>query len=153
MAGIGEVLFNFAIRMLLLIAVFVWFGLPLPDTILLVPFGLFSLVCLGLMIGIILTPLGVLYADVGRAVMFATLLWFFLTPVVYPMPRQGIGAFLATWNPVSPLLLTTREWMTTGMSSQLPGFIVVSLISFILLLFGWLLYRIAMPHIIARMSA
>lgn len=152
-AGIGEVLFNFVIRLLLLILVFVWFGLALPNTILLVPLGLFSLVCLGLMIGIILTPLGVLFADVGRAVMFVTLLWFFLTPVAYPMPQQGIGAFLATWNPVSPLLLTARDWMTTGMTSHMSGFIIVSLVSFLLLLVGWLVYRIAMPHIIARMSA
>ena len=77
MAGIGEVLFNFAIRVFLLIAVFVWFGMPLPDTIVLVPLGLLALVCLGLMIGIILTPLGALYADVGRAVMFATLYYGF----------------------------------------------------------------------------
>ena len=153
LAGVGEVLFNFAIRVVLLITIFLWFGMPLPKTILLVPLGLVSLVGLGLMIGVILTPLGTLYADVGRGVMFATQFWFFLTPVVYPMPQEGAGAFLTQWNPVSFLLLTTRDWMTTGASEHLTGFVIVSALSLVLLMFGWLLYRISMPHIIARMSA
>lgn len=153
LAGIGEVFFNFVIRILLLVAIFLWYRVSLPPTILLVPFGVFALMALGLMVGLLLTPLGVLYADVSRGIAIITQAWFFLTPVIYPMPQSGFAAFCVKLNPVTPVLVSTREWMTTGSATQLGGFLLVLLFTIIFLMFGWLLYRIAMPHLIARMSA
>jgi lipopolysaccharide transport system permease protein len=153
LAGLGEVLFNFMIRILLLVGVFVWFHLSVPATVPLVLPGVLALIVLGLMFGILLTPLGVLYNDVGRSVMIFTQFWFFLTPVIYPLPKSGIASTLAQLNPVTPVLLTVREWLTLGSTSHLAGFMVVTGFAVIFLMFGWLLYRIAMPHLIARISA
>jgi len=153
LAGLGEVLFNFAIRIILLVGIFLWFKTAVPGSIIYVPFGVIALMLLGLMIGILLTPLGILYTDVSRGIVIITQFWFFLTPVIYPMPENGFAALCAKLNPVTPVLMTTREWMTTGTATQLGGFWLVSLLAMVLLLFGWLLYRIAMPHLIARMSA
>ncbi len=153
LAGLGEVLFNFAIRVLLLVAIFTWFQIAVPATVPLVLPGVLALITLGLMFGILLTPLGVLYSDIGRGISIITGFWFFLTPVVYPMPKSGIAAEFAQLNPVTPVLITVREWLTLGRASQLTGFWIVSTVSVVFLLFGWLLYRIAMPHLIARMSA
>lgn len=153
LAGMGEVLFNFLIRIILLVGIFLWFEMSVPATILFVPFGVAVLMMLGLMFGILMTPLGILYTDVSRGMGIFTQFWFFLTPVIYPMPESGFAAVCARYNPVTPVLLTTREWMTSGSVSQLGGFWLVSIISLLLLLFGWVLYRIAMPHLIARMSA
>jgi lipopolysaccharide transport system permease protein len=153
LAGLGEVLFNFAIRILLLVGIFIWFRVSVPATLPLALPGVLALIALGLMFGVLLTPPGVLYGDVGRGITILTQFWFFLTPVIYPMPKEGIAALLTQLNPVTPVLLTTREWLTLGSASQLTGFWIVSGFSIIFLLFGWLLYRIAMPHLIARMSA
>ena len=153
LAGVGEVLFNFAIRLLLLVAIFIWFQTPVPATIPLVLPGILALIVLGLMFGVLLAPLGVLYSDVGRGLSILTGFWFFLTPVIYPMPKSGVAAVLAQLNPVTPVLITVREWLTLGSASQLTGFWIVSGFSILFLLFGWLLYRIAMPHLIERISA
>lgn len=153
LAGLGEVFFNFAIRIILLIAIFLWFKISVPITITLVPFGILSLICFGLMIGMLLTPLGILYTDIGRGITILTQFWFFLTPVIYPMPESWPASLLAKINPITPILLTTREWLTTGHSEHITGIIVVTIISLLMLMFGWLLYRISMPHLIARMSA
>lgn len=153
LAGLGEVLFNFAIRIILLVCIFCWFGSAVPASIFCVPIGITALTLLGLMVGILLTPLGVLYTDVNRGIMIITQVWFFLTPVIYPMPESGVAAFCVKLNPVTPVLMTTREWMTTGTATQLGGFWFVFLVTVFMLLFGWLLYRIAMPHLIARLSA
>ncbi|WP_321532021.1 ABC transporter permease [uncultured Desulfuromonas sp.] len=153
LAGLGEVLFNFVIRIFLLAGIFVWFQMIPPVTLFYVPLGVLGLLLLGLMFGILMTPLGVLYTDVSRGIVILAQLWFFLTPVVYPMPQSGAAAVLARLNPVTPLLTTTREWMVTGFSTQLSGFWLVVLLAFVFLLLGWLLYRIAMPHLIARISA
>lgn len=153
LAGIGEVIFNFLIRVILLIGVFIWFQVAIPPTIPFAILGVISLIALGLMFGILLTPLGILYTDVGLGIIMLTQLWFFLTPIIYPMPEKGIALFLAKLNPVTPVLVTTREWLTQGSSIQLPGFLIVMSFVLIFLVIGWVLYRIAMPHLIARMSA
>ncbi len=153
LAGLGEVLFNFVIRAVLLIGLFFWFNLAVPVTLPLALPGVLALIALGLMFGVLLTPLGVLYSDVGRGIMIFTQIWFFLTPVIYPMPKTGIAAILAQFNPVTPVLITIRDWLILGASSQIIGFWLVTVGAIIFLLLGWLLYRLSMPHLIARMSA
>lgn len=154
LAGLGEVLFNFTIRLVLMIIVFIWFHIAVPPTILLAPVGILALMALGLMIGILLTPLGILYRDIERGLLIISSLWFFMTPVVYSPPTKWPASLLVQVNPVSPLLITTREWLTTGTTSpQLDGFMIISGITFGLILVGWVLYRIAMPHLIARIGA
>ncbi len=153
LAGLLEVLFNFAIRVLLLVGIFFWYRVTPPSSVLLVPLGAMMLVMLGLMVGILMTPLGILYTDISRGIVIFTQFWFFLTPVIYPMPESGFAVLLAKLNPVTPVLTTTREWMTTGQASQIGGFWIVSIMTVFFLLFGWLVYRVAMPHLIARISA
>ena len=153
LAGLLEVLFNFFIRILLLVAIFAWYRTPVSGTVGLAFVGVLILILLGLMVGILLTPLGVLYNDVSRTLAIFTQFWFFLTPVIYPMPKEGVVALIAQYNPVTPVLVSTREWLILGSSSQLTGFWVVSFGAVTFLLLGWVLYRIAMPHLIARISA
>ncbi len=153
LTSIGQVVFNFAIRLVLLIGVFAWYKVEPSLTILLVPLGVLSMILLGVMVGVLLTPFGILYHDVGRGIAIGTQAWFFLTPVIYPMPQASWAHTLVGLNPVTPLLQTTREWLITGHATQLSGFVWVSAASVVMLFCGWVLYRIAMPHLIARMSA
>jgi len=153
LAGLGEVLFNFIVRLVLLVGVFAWFRIPLHATILLAPVGVLALIGLGLMVGLFLTPIGILFQDVQYGIATFTYLWFFLTPVVYPPPTDGPVAMITHWNPVSPLLLATRDWCTIGASTHTGSFIAVSAVTFVSILGAWLLYRIAMPHLIARIAA
>jgi lipopolysaccharide transport system permease protein len=153
LAGLGEVLFNFAIRLVLMLVVFVWFRISVTPMILLAPFGIMALMMLGLMIGILLTPLGVLYQDIGWGLAIFTSMWFFVTPVVYPPPTKFPASLLAKVNPVSPLLITTRDLLTTGKVSELGTFWIIVGITFFLILLGWVLYRLAMPHLVARIGA
>ncbi|MFC1688130.1 ABC transporter permease [Pseudomonadota bacterium] len=151
--GVGQVLFNFSIRVLVLIPVFWWFDVGLHISVLLVPLGVMGLILLGTSIGLSLTPLGMLYQDIGRALSFGTQALFFLTPIIYPVPQASWAGLLVRLNPVTPLLETTREWLVTGTASQLTGFIWVTFASLLLLCISWVLYRISMPHLISRMSA
>jgi len=153
LTGVGQVLFNFMIRVVILIPAYWWFEIQPHLSLLLVPFGVLSLIALGIMIGLLLTPLGMLYQDVGRALGFGTQALFFLTPVIYPVPQTSWAASVIKLNPVTPLLQTTREWLVTGQATQIGGFVGVLLITILLLFVGWVIYRVAMPHLISRMSA
>lgn len=152
-ASVYEVVFNFLIRLVLLVAVFMWFNIAVPHTIVFVPLGVMALIMFGLMVGVFLTPLGMLYRDVEKGIMIITSMWFFLTPVVYPPPVDFPGNIIAKFNPVSLLLTTTREWLISGISVDLNSFVIVFGATILLLLFGWILYRISFPHIIARIGA
>jgi lipopolysaccharide transport system permease protein len=153
LTGLYEVLFNFIIRLILLIFVFIWFHIQIPITALLAPFGIIALMALGLMIGILLTPLGFLFQDISRGTAVLVSFWFFVTPVIYPPPTTWPASLISQINPVSPLLITTRELMTTG-RIILPGAsILVAGATLFLMFGGWIIYRVAMRHLIERIGA
>jgi lipopolysaccharide transport system permease protein len=150
LAGIIEVMFNFGFRLLVTVPVLIWFKSPLSSTIPLVPCGALLLLILGLAIGLLLTPVGLLYRDVSRGLSIVIGFWFFLTPVIYPPPHEWPGSLLMTLNPVSPLLVTTRNWLITGAAVPASGFTIVVSFSAMCLLLAWLFYKLSVPHIVAR---
>jgi len=152
MSGLGQVAFSFLIRLVLLIIVFLWFKIVPPATVLLFPIGVFALILFGFTIGVLLTPLGILYNDVQQTIPIATMFLMLLTPVVYPPPQSGLAAVVAKWNPLSPLILVTREWMTTGDAGQIAAFTLITTVAIVLLFVGWIIYRLALPHVIARLG-
>jgi lipopolysaccharide transport system permease protein len=152
--GIGQVLFNFMFKLLLIIALFIWFQIPVTWSVILAPVALIHLVILGSCFGVFLAPLSVLYQDFAKGITILTGLWLFLTPVVYPTPSgSGVFGLIVKLNPVTPLLVTTRELATTGIITDPQGFWVVSLLAISGLLFAWLVYRLAMPYVIERISS
>lgn len=153
LSQLGQIAFNFGIKLVFIIALFIWFRVPVTPSLILAPVGLIHLVMLGTAIGLFLAPIGTLYQDVSRLIGIITGLWLFLTPVVYPVPTQGIFSSIVKFNPVTPLLVTTRELATTGVISDPQGFWLVSVIAMMALFIGWVLYRQAMPYVIERISA
>jgi lipopolysaccharide transport system permease protein len=153
LAKVGEVLFNFAIKLILIVALFLWFRIPVSWTVILAPVALIHLIMLGTFVGTLLSPLGVLYQDVSKALSMITGFWLFITPVIYPVPTEGAFSVLVKLNPVTPLLVTTRELATTGVISDASGFWVVSIVTFVGLLLTWVAFRLAMPYVIERVSS
>lgn len=152
LSGLGQVLLNFLIRLVLLVAVFLWFKITPPMTALLFPVGIFALILVGFMIGTLLTPAGILYTDVQQTLPIITTFLMFLTPVLYAPPTAGLAAIVARWNPLTPLVVATRDWLTTGSTLHGAAFILVTFASVVLLFAGWVIYRLALPHIIARIG-
>jgi lipopolysaccharide transport system permease protein len=152
LSGLAQVGLNFLVRLALLVGVLAWFRILPPVTAMLFPFGIFALILFGFLIGLLLTPLGLLYGDVGRALPVATTFLMLLTPVLYPIPQSGVAAAIAGLNPLTPLVLITRDWLTIGATPHWAAFVAISLITVALLLAGWVVFRTAMPHLIARMG-
>ncbi|WP_052055449.1 ABC transporter permease [Myxosarcina sp. GI1] len=150
---LGEVFFNFGIKLILIILLFIWFKMPIGWSVIIAPVALIHLILLGTFIGLLIAPLGVLYQDFSKGITLATGFWLFLTPVVYPMPKQGLFGTIVNLNPVTPLLVTTRELATTGIVSDPVGFWVVSAISLGGLLFAWMTYCVSIPYIVERISS
>jgi lipopolysaccharide transport system permease protein len=152
LAGVADVVFNFLIRVTLFIPVFLFYRIDVHFSILLAPLGVLGLLLFGLAIGMWVLPLGVLYNDVGRGLGLISSFWMLLTPVVYPVSKSGIGAVLGKYNPVSPVLQTTRDWISGQPAANLESFVVITVASLIALLGGWVLFRLALPHVIDRIG-
>ena len=146
-AGVLDVLLNCAARLLVLAALLFAYDVGIGPGVLLAPFGIAALTLLGLAIGTFLAPVGLLYDDVSRAITVVTGFWFFLTPVIYRAPADGILRF----NPVTPLLDTTRAWLTSS-APIANGFVPVTAAAAALLMFAWALLRLARPHVVERLG-
>lgn len=153
LTAVGETVFGFLVRVVLLVGVFAWFGLPVSSSIVMVPVGVAALIAMGTMIGVLLIPPGLLYQDFSRGLVLMTQLWLYATPVVYPPVTSGILSRLNWLNPVSPLLLATRDWLLNGTTAYGLEFVVVVLLTGVLLLVGLIVYRLAIPILIERMAA
>ncbi len=87
LSGLMQVGFSFLVRLGLLVAVFVVFGLAPARTAPLFLLGMLSVALTGFMIGVILIPIGLLYGDVQHALPIASTFLMILTPVLYPSQR------------------------------------------------------------------
>ena len=153
LAGLGSLLFDLFLKLALLAPVCVWFGIATPwQAMYLVPLGIMGIMMLGLAIGILLIPLGSLYGDVSRFVGFSLGFIMYLTPVVYPVPKEGWASTLVHLNPATYLLGATRDWLSFGESVYTNQFFVLLGVSFILTLLGLIILKIVMPHLVARMG-
>jgi lipopolysaccharide transport system permease protein len=146
LAGAFEVLLNCAVRLVALMVVLLAFRTPVGLSILFVPAGIGSLLLLGLGLGLLAAPWGLLYDDVSRLLSFVTGFWFFLTPIVYRAPAAGLLAL----NPVTPLLETSRAWLTGGQAAG--GFSRVTIAAAAMLIVAWLVQRMVRPHVVARLG-
>lgn len=147
------VLFNFAIKLVLLVAVLLWYRIAVDFSSLLALLPLCGLILFGTFLGLLLAPLAVLFQDFSRGLTVAFGFWMFVTPVVYPLPESGLFATIVRYNPVSSLLVTTRETLLDSELSLLPQCLVMSAVGLVGLLLAWVLYRVSLPYVIERSGA
>lgn len=137
---------NALIRLAALALAMAGFGVAPAAQALLLPVAMLALVWLGGALGLVAAPLGLMFDDVREGLIVLAGFWFFLTPVIYPAPPAGALRL----NPVSPLLETGRSWLTGGVTA--PGFVLVAGLGAAGFAASWLLYRLARPHVVARMG-
>lgn len=149
---LGQITFNLIIKLIFVVLIFIIFKVPVSWMIIFAPVALLSLIIFGMALGLFLIPVLNLVQDVSRTFQFGIVAWFFLTPVAFPVPNNGILSLIIQINPVTPLLITAREMITTGNLTALVPFCCVSIISLIALVGGWVIFRLSMPFIAERIS-
>jgi lipopolysaccharide transport system permease protein len=154
LSALYQSFFNTAIKMLLLAIGLLLLGYyHIGWQILFFPVSVISLILVGTSIGLMLTPLGLLYTDISKGLPLILQFFMFLTPVVFPLPKDGRMAEIIGYNPVTPLIMTSRDWLTSQSTDFLHGYVLVNVIFLLLLFIVWLVYRAAMPILIEKMSS
>ncbi len=152
-SGIYQTIFNGMIKIVLLLVVLAIFGIYPGWSMVWFPFGVLSLILAGTALGLLLTPVGMLYTDIGKSLPLLMQFLMYLTPVVFPMPQSGLAALIYRLNPLTPLIMSARGWLTGAPSDFFGYYLLVNCLVLILLLMVWVIYRAAMPILIERMSA
>ena len=151
-AGIGQTTVTAAIRLLLLIPVFAFAGVNPSWTIVFFPFAYLSMVLLGVAIGSFLTPIGLLYTDIAKAIGLLGQFAMYATPVVYPIASEGFLSWVNKWNPITYLMEIGRATLVGGSFEHLTTALMITGGGFVLLLIGWAIFHITVPRIIERMG-
>jgi lipopolysaccharide transport system permease protein len=152
-SGIYQTLFNGAIKIVLMLLVLTFSGINPGWSFVWFPLGVISLVLTGTALGLLLTPIGILYTDIGKSLPLLMQFLMYLTPVVFPMPSGGLSAIIYNLNPLTPLIINARNWLTGAPSEFFGYFLLVNGLVLLLLLMVWIIYRAAMPILIERMSS
>lgn len=87
-AAVGQTIFEFLIRIPLLLLIFVWTGFLSHLNILMVPFAMVPLLFLTLGIGFFISLFNAILRDIGNGLSLAMTLGMLVTPVVYPPPTN-----------------------------------------------------------------
>lgn len=146
LAGLYDLATNAVVRLVILFVLLPLFGVPILAQWLLVPLGAALLILFGVAIGLLLSPLSLLYDDIGRVIGVVTSFGLLLTPVLYPLPAQSV-----LWlNPVATLLAGTRGWIVGAMPG--PGYVAIGAAGIVGVIVGWLSYRVARPRLVERLG-
>jgi lipopolysaccharide transport system permease protein len=109
LASVGAGLVDFAIASSVLVAMMLWYHVPVTPRILLAPFLVLGLAGIAFGFGTIFAALTVSYRDFRYLLPFVTQVWMFLTPVMYPsnmIPHKW--QWLFALNPLAGLVSAFR---------------------------------------------
>ena len=153
LSGIYKLLFNSSFKVLLLVVFIFAFGVGFHWSLLLLPLVLVMAVVFGTSLGLLITPIGLLYSDVSRLISMGLSLFMYVTPVVYGIPKTGVMKTIMTYNPFTPFILTIRDVAVGGSPEFLNYFIGLTGLGIVLFFIGLVIYRVSIPVIVERLSA
>lgn len=147
--AIGCSLLNYLLLLGALLVVFAFFG-KYPDLIMLwlIPLTL-AVVALGFGIGLILGVLNVFVRDVGQVVPILLQVWFWFTPIVYPVnivPSYIVDFVKA--NPFYALASSYHQILVYDTAPDLSFLWPTLLISAVLLALGLVMFRRSAPEMV-----
>lgn len=154
LSGLYQIIFNTLIKILLLAFVFLFFHQTISlSSLIFVPVGLLAIILAGFSIGLLLTPLGMLYQDINRGLGVLLPFFMYLTPTVYPVSRLGLMGLVMKFNPIATFITQTRNWLTAQPVFDMEFFWAYIFAFTLVFLVALVIYRLSMPIIIERIGS
>ncbi len=150
-ASFGQVIVETLVRIGLLALVFVFYRVIPCWTTLLLPFVLLPMILLTLGLGFFFSLLNVLVRDIANMLTLGTTFLLFLTPVAYPIPKEGIFAAVAPYNPLATLVGAARDVVITGYLKQPAEFAWISGFALVIFLISWRIFHLVEPRMAERL--
>lgn len=149
-SGIYKLLFNASVKILLLILFVFLFGIGFHWSLLFLPLVILSAVLFGVTIGLFLTPISLLYNDVGKVVGMGFSFLMYITPVVYAIPEDGVMRTIMMINPFTPFIITGRDILVGSKPEFLTFYLLIMTACIPLFFIALIAYRVSIPIIVER---
>jgi lipopolysaccharide transport system permease protein len=151
--GLIKFFYNFLIKLGIVVFFMIFFKvIPTYQVFYFIPFFIVSVIFF-VNVGILLTPIGLLYNDISRMIPIFLQFLMYVTPVVYAKPPSGFMNTLMTYNPLAYWMSDLKNCLT-GNGIENPTFwIIFSITTLLLSVLTLVVYRISIPIITERMSA
>lgn len=153
LSGVFKLLFNAIPKILLLALLLIIFGADYYHTVWLFPIVMLGAVFFGFSLGLILTPISLLYNDVSKLIMTGLRFLMYITPVVYAVPKEGIMKTIMEYNPFSPMILMARATLLGNPGEHIKYYLIVLAACIPLFLIALVFYRVSIPIIVERNSS
>jgi lipopolysaccharide transport system permease protein len=141
------------IKFILVVALLFYYSPSISSSVLFfIPLLLLSIIFF-LSIGVLLTPIGVLYQDIGRAIPMVMQVLMYVTPVVYVMPESGWMKTIMSYNPFTYIITDIRNSLTGLPIEHWSVHIGIGVAGLLLAMLALVVYRISIPIITERMSS
>ncbi len=143
-------IFDFIVRIFLLVGVFAIYKIVPSWTIIFLPFALIPILLFTLGLGFIVAVLNGIFRDTIQIVSIATTFLMFITPVLYPPPSMEPVVTLNKINPIGILVIGARDIVINGGLTQPVEFVYASIFSILFFLFSWRAFHMMEPRIAER---
>lgn len=153
LSGVYKLISNSFVKIIVLLVFLIVYGIGFHASALFFPFAFLGIIFFGTTLGLFITPLGMLYNDVGKIISMGLSFLMYATPVVYAIPKTGLLKTLMELNPLTPLLLTSRNLLFGQNLDYLAYYFGVFAVCIPLFFLGLVFYRISIPIIVERMSS
>ncbi|MDO9085543.1 MAG: ABC transporter permease [Anaerolineaceae bacterium] len=132
---------NLILSLIPLLAVMLVTKVPLSFTILLAPVGMLFLAMFSLGIGLLLSTVGIYFADIVEMYAIILTAWMYLTPIIYPLSilPENVQGWLQ-FNPMVHLIEFFRSLFFYGEIPTMEMWLISFGISIGTLLLGWLVF-------------
>ena len=140
-SAIGTGLINLLLSLVPLIVVMVVIGTPLHITILLAPVAMVLLGLYSLGVGLLISTIGIYFADVVEMYAIVVMAWFYITPILYTLDL--LPANLQGWlqlNPMVTLVELFRSLVFYGKIPTLENWLISIGVALGMFLIGWLVF-------------
>jgi lipopolysaccharide transport system permease protein len=150
-SSIGQIIVDFLIRLVLVLIVYLLYGLTPSFWILLFPLYVLPIFLLTLGLGFLTSLMNVIVRDTLSFINVGMNFFLFLMPIMYTMPEKGFLAQINKYNPIFFLINTPRDLIISGSIKYPTEFFISLLITVIIFLIGWFIFYISQSKIAERM--
>jgi len=146
----GQAIVSSLIQTVIVFALFVWYHIIPPWTLVLVPFAVLPLFLLTLGLGFIFSLINGVLRDVGNMISVSITFLLFLTPVLYAKPASGIAAVASHYNPLYYLISVPRDLLILGGTTELYGYVWSAILAIVVFFVCWAAFHLTETRITER---
>lgn len=150
-SSVGQIIVDLLIRLVLVLIVYIIYGLSPSVWFLLFPLYILPIFFLTLGLGFLSALLNIIIRDTKNFINVGMSFFLFLMPIMYTIPEKGLLAKFNRYNPIFFLIETPRSIIISGTIKYPLEFTLAVLISLIIFLIGWFIFYVTESKIVERL--